>query len=106
VTFINGDIHINNSQASSGCGILVVNGSLEIYGGFDFIGLVIAFKNTTIDIKLNGNASVLGSIVIARNQINVDLSSGNFESLYSTEALNLTQVLIKTKRFTILSWWE
>jgi hypothetical protein len=106
VTFVNGDIHINNSQAASGCGILVVNGSLEINGGFDFIGLVIAFKNTSIDITLNGNASVLGSIVVAGNQINVDVSSGNFESLYSTEALNLIQVLIKTKRFTILSWWE
>jgi len=106
VTFVNGDIHINNSQAASGCGILVVNGSLEINGAFDFIGLVIAFKNTSIDIKLNGNASVLGSIVVAGNQINVDVSSGNFESLYSTEALNLIQVLIKTKRFTILSWWE
>jgi hypothetical protein len=106
VTFVNGDIHINNSQAASGCGILVVNGSLEINGGFDFIGLVIAFKNTSIDIKLNGNASVLGSIVVAGNEINVDVSSGNFESLYSTEALNLIQVLIKTKRFTILSWWE
>jgi hypothetical protein len=55
---------------------------------------------------LNGNASVLGSIVVAGDQINVDVSSGNFESLYSTEALNLIQVLIKTKRFTILSWWE
>lgn len=106
VTFVNGDIHINNAQAASGCGILVVNGSLEINGGFDFIGLVIAFKNTSIDIMLNGNASVLGSIVVAGDQINVDVSSGNFESLYSTEALNLIQVLIKTKRFTILSWWE
>ena len=47
VTFINGDIHINNSQAAGGCGILVVNGSLEINGGFDYKGMVIAFKNTT-----------------------------------------------------------
>jgi len=106
VTFVNGDIKINNSQAASGCGILVVNGNLEINGGFDYTGLVIAFKETTIDIKLNGNAQILGSLVVAGNEINVDVSSGNFNALYSTEALNLIATLLVTKRFSILSWWE
>jgi hypothetical protein len=106
VTFINGDIHINNSQAAGGCGILVVNGSLEINGGFDYKGLVIAFKNTSIDIKLNGNGSIIGSLVVAGNEINVDVASGNFQTLYSLEALNLIQTLLVTKRFSILSWWE
>ena len=106
ITFINGDIHINNSQAASGCGILVVNGSLEINGGFNYTGLVIAFKNTSIDIKLNGNAQILGSLVVAGNQINVDVSSGNFKTLYSSAALNLIEVLLATKRFSILSWYE
>ncbi len=106
VTFVNGDIHINNSQAASGCGILVVNGSFTINGTFDYKGMVIAFKNTTIDIMLNGNGSILGSLVVAGNQINVEVASGNFQTLYSTEALNLIQSLLATKRFTILSWWE
>jgi hypothetical protein len=106
VTFVNGDIKINNSQAASGCGILVVNGNLEINGGFDYTGLVIAFKETTIDIKLNGNAQILGSLVVAGNEINVDVSSGNFNALYSSEALNLIATLLVTKRFSILSWWE
>jgi len=106
VTFVNGDIHINNSQASSGCGILVVNGNLEINGGFNFTGLVIAFKETNIDIKLNGNAQVLGSLVVAGNEIDIDVSSGNFKALYSTAALNLIETLLVTKRFSILSWYE
>ena len=106
ITFVNGDIHINNSQAASGCGILVVNGSLEINGGFEFTGLVIAFKETSIDIKLNGNAQILGSLVVAGNEINVDVSSGNFRALYSSAALNLIQTLLATKRFSILSWYE
>jgi hypothetical protein len=106
VTFVNGDILINNSQAASGCGILVVNGNLAINGGFDYKGLVIAFKETTIDIKLNGNAQILGSLVVAGNEINVDVSSGNFNALYSSEALNLIATLLVTKRFSILSWWE
>jgi hypothetical protein len=106
VTFVNGDIKLSNSQAASGCGILVVNGSLEINGNFNYKGLVIAYRNTSIDIKLNGNAQILGSLVVAGTQINVDVSSGNFKSLYSSEALNLTEILLVTKRFTILSWWE
>jgi hypothetical protein len=106
VTFVNGDIQINNSQAASGCGILVVNGNLTINGGFDFVGMVIAFKDASIDIRLNGNGSIIGSLVVAGNQINVEVASGNFETLYSSEALNLIQSLLATKRFTILSWWE
>lgn len=106
VTFVNGDIQINNSQAASGCGILVVNGNLTINGGFDYKGMVIAFKDASIDIKLNGNGSIIGSLVVAGNQINVEVASGNFETLYSLEALNLIQSLLATKRFTILSWWE
>jgi hypothetical protein len=68
--------------------------------------MVIAFKDASIDIKLNGNGSIIGSLVVAGNQINVEVASGNFETLYSTEALNLIQSLLATKRFTILSWWE
>jgi len=106
VTFINGDIQLNNSTSATGCGILVVNGSLLVNGNFDFVGLVVAFKNTNIDITLNGNGSIIGSLVVAGNGINIDVSSGNFEILYSAQALNLIDQLLATKRFSILSWWE
>ncbi len=106
VTFINGDIHLNNSSTASGVGILVVNGSLEVNGTFNYKGLVIAFKNTSVDIKLNGNGSIIGSLVVAGDKINVEVANGNFDVLYSTEAMNLIQNLLTTKRFTILSWWE
>ena len=106
VTFINGDIYLNNSSTASGCGILVVNGSLEVNGSFDYIGLVMAFKTTSVDIKLNGNGSILGSLVVAGDEINVEVANGTFSILYSTEALDLVQNFITTKRFSILSWWE
>jgi len=106
VTFVNGDITLNNSQSASGCGILVINGNLTINGGFDYKGLLVAFKNTTVDINLTGNVNILGSLVAAGNQINVDVSSGNFSALYSTEALDLIKLLLVTKRFSVLSWWE
>ena len=106
ITFINGDISLNNSQSASGCGILVINGNLNVTGGFDYKGLVVAFKNTTVEIKLAGNVAIIGSLVAAGNQINVDVSSGNFRSLYSTDAIDLIQSLLITKRFSILTWWE
>ena len=106
VTFVNGDITLSNSQAASGCGILVVNGNLTVNGGFDYKGLLVAFKDTKVTIKLTGNVQILGSLVAAGNQIDVDVSSGNFRSLYSTEALALIQQLLVTKRFSILTWWE
>jgi hypothetical protein len=106
ITFINGDITLNNSQSASGCGILVINGNLNVTGGFDYKGLVVAFKNTTVEIKLAGNVAIIGSLVAAGNQINVDVSSGNFRSLYSTDAIDLIQSLLITKRFSILTWWE
>jgi len=106
ITFINGDITLNNSQSASGCGILVINGNLNVTGGFDYKGLVVAFKNTTVEIKLAGNVAIIGSLVAAGNQIDVDVSSGNFRSLYSTDAIDLIQSLLITKRFTILTWWE
>ena len=106
VTFVNGDITINNSQSMSGCGILVVNGNLTVNGGFDYKGMLIAYKNTNLDINLTGNVQMIGSLVGAGSQINIDVSSGNFSSLYSTEAIALIQSLLVTKRFTILTWWE
>lgn len=106
VTFINGDIALNNNETASGCGILVVNGSLSINGNFSFIGLVIAFKEGSINISLTGNGMILGSFVAAGDKINLEVNAGNFDLLYSTEALSLVSSLIQTKRFEILSWWE
>ena len=106
VTFINGDIALNNSETASGCGILVINGSLNINGNFSFTGLVIAFKEGNINISLTGNGTILGSFVAAGDKISMEVNSGNFSLLYSTEALSLVSTLIETKRFEILSWWE
>jgi len=106
VTFINGDITLNNSQSASGCGILVINGNLTINGDFNYKGLLVSFKSATVQIKLSGNVEILGSLVAAGNEIDVDVSAGNFRSLYSTEALAKIQDLLVTKRFSILTWWE
>jgi hypothetical protein len=106
VTFVNGDIAINNSETAEGCGILVVNGNLSVNGNFTFRGLIIAYKETTIEIKLNGNGKIIGGIVVAGQKILIEVANGNFSSLYSLPAMNHMANLLKTNRFKILSWWE
>ena len=106
ITFVNGDIAINNSETAEGCGILVVNGNLSVNGNFTYRGLIIAYKETTIEIKLNGNGKIYGGIVVAGQSIVIEVASGNFSTLYSLDAMNLVANLLKTNRFKIVSWWE
>jgi len=106
VTFVNGDISINNSETAEGCGILVVNGNLSVNGNFTYRGLIIAYKETTIEIKLNGNGKIYGGIVVAGKSIVIEVASGNFSTKYSLDAMNLVASLLKTNRFKIVSWWE
>lgn len=106
VTFVNGDIAINNSETAEGCGILVVNGNLSINGNFTYRGLIIAYKETTIEIKLNGNGKIYGGIVVAGQSIVIEVASGNFSALYSLPTMNHVASLLKTNRFQIVSWWE
>lgn len=106
VTFVNGDISINSSETAEGCGILVVNGNLSINGSFTYRGLIIAYKETTIEIKLNGNGKIYGGMVVAGQSIIIEAASGNFSALYSMPAMNHIASLLKTNRFNIVSWWE
>lgn len=106
VTFVNGDISLNNSETAEGCGILVVNGNLSINGTFTYRGLIIAYKETNIEIKLNGNGKIYGGMVVAGQSIVIEAASGNFSALYSQPAMNLVASLLKTNRFQIVSWWE
>jgi hypothetical protein len=106
VTFINGDISITNSDAAEGCGILVVNGNLKINGTFLFRGLIVAYKETNIEVLLSGNGKIIGGLVVAGESIDIEVASGNFSSLYSLDALNHVASLLQTNRFKIVSWWE
>jgi hypothetical protein len=105
VTFVDGDITIGADDVKSGCGILVVNGSLTVTSNFTFVGLVISFKETLI-LGGSGTVTIVGSLVGAGNEIKLTNNLGNFNILYSSSALSLVQNLIRTKRFKIISWWE
>ncbi len=55
-----------------------------------------------VEINVSSSETVQAgnSIAFASNR------HGNFDVLYSMEALSLVQNLLTTKRFSILSWWE
>jgi len=106
VTFVNGNIEINNAAAAEGCGILVVNGNLTITGGFEYRGLIIAYKETNIEIEFSGTGKIIGGMVVAGNSILIEAVRGNFSMLYSLPAMNHVASLLKTNRFQIVSWWE
>jgi hypothetical protein len=105
VTFVNGDITIGGDDVKTGCGILVVNGSLTVTANFTYVGLIISYKETLI-LGGSGTVTLVGSLVGAGKEIDLTNTLGNFSILYSSSALSLIENLIQTKRFEILSWWE
>lgn len=116
VTFINGDVKLDNRYVSldnviRGCGILIINGNVQINAVFDFVGLVIAYRETDISVDelnlmLNAQGRIIGALVVTGDKINLDATNGNFNILYSRDALMTVDDLILTQRWKILSWWE
>jgi hypothetical protein len=104
ITLVNGDAVFNGNL--SGSGIMVVNGDLTIRGTFSFTGLIIAYKESTIKTELNGNGSVIGSLIVSGNAVDMNISNGTFSALYSLDALNNAKLNLKSSRFQIVSWWE
>jgi hypothetical protein len=83
IIYIDGNLKIQaNSQ---GQGVLLVNGSMEMAGGFEFNGIVIV-RN---DIKSTGNGNKISGSAFAGNTYTTDNSSisGNSEIQYSKCAI-------------------
>jgi hypothetical protein len=104
ITLINGSADFTGNI--SGAGILIINGDISIAGTFNFKGLVIAYKESTITTKLNGTGDVIGSFIVSGNSVDMDISNGTFNALYSPEALDNAKANLKSSRFKLLSWWE
>jgi len=83
IIYSNGDLHLNGS--GHGQGILLVNGSIEINGHFEWYGLIIVTNDI---VRGNGSADVYGG-VMARNEVKADESilSGNTSYSYSACAI-------------------
>jgi hypothetical protein len=97
IVYVNGDLKI---QANSvGQGVLLVNGNVEMAGGFTFTGIVVA-KN---DIKSTGNGNKITGSAFAGNTYTADNTSvnGNSEIQYSScaveRASKASATVVRTK---------
>jgi hypothetical protein len=98
IIYINGDLKI---QANSrGQGVLLVNGTMEMAGGFEFNGILIV-RN---DIKSTGNGNKISGSAFAGNTYTTDNSSitGNSEIQYSKCAVERaakgSSTIVRTKQ--------
>jgi len=84
IVYVDGDLKIQSN--SRGQGVLLVNGSIEMAGGFIFNGIVIA-RN---DIKSTGNGNKITGGAFAGNTYTTDNSSvtGDSEIHYSSCAID------------------
>jgi hypothetical protein len=85
IIYSKGDLSLNGGK---GQGILLVNGSLTMNGGFEFDGLII-IKNDLR--KGNGNATVRGGIMVAN--ATVDCGNGNNGTCQSADGTTITGTL-------------
>ncbi len=104
ITLINGDATLNGNL--TGSGILVVNGDLTIRGTFSFQGIIIAYKEAAIKTELNGTGTVIGSLIISGTSVDMSISNGTFNALYSQATIQNAKLNLKSSQFKILSWWE
>ncbi len=103
ITYASGDIHFSGS--AYGYGILIVNGNLDMSGNFTFHGIVITYRQSTVETKTTGNSGIFGSAIFVGNSVEMQ-ATGNAKLYYSSQAINNVKIKIKSSRFRILSWWE
>jgi hypothetical protein len=90
------------SAGVTGCGVLLVDGDLEVTGGFSWYGLIIA----TGSIKFSGGGASPKNItgaILSGGSIVGDFIGGNAHILWCSSAINS---LLQNKAFLRLSWKE
>jgi hypothetical protein len=92
-----------------GAGILVIHGNVKFAGTLKYQGIVLAYKETNIDVELDitssGTNTVIGGMILAGNSVSYK-GNGNMDVKYSSDVLNLIQANYKKNGFTIVRWYE
>ena len=110
ITYVGGDLTLLGN--CDGAGILIVDGSLDIRGGFEFNGLVImtgsAAGNYDFGCDYRGNFNIHGAVIICNPLDNFDIFDfrGNVDVRYSTEGLGMAQQALGAglEEPAIISW--
>ena len=82
IIYVDGDLHLRSN--GRGQGILLINGSLELNGKFEFYGIIIARENIN---KGNGSAQVYGAVYARDVQLQDSFFAGTQEINYSSCAI-------------------
>ena len=84
----------------TGCGVMIVDGDMDIQGTIDFLGLIIVRGATVIstdsELGITGNATVYGSLWTSNLNLNV---GGSAIVRYSTSALAFANSVMPTGAF-------
>lgn len=82
IIYVDGDLHLRSN--GRGQGILLINGSLELNGKFEFYGIIIARDNVN---KGNGTAQVYGAIYARDAELADSFWAGTQDVRYSRCAI-------------------
>jgi hypothetical protein len=91
---------IRLSGGSSGCGILLVDGDLDMHGGFSWYGMVIVTGSV---IFLGGGDKNITGALIAGGSLDADIIGGNSNIVYCSSAIDAQTT---NRSLLILNWKE
>ncbi|MBI2360365.1 MAG: hypothetical protein HYV04_15940 [Deltaproteobacteria bacterium] len=104
ITYIKSDsstIKFDSGSTVTGSGVLILEGKANVFGNFEFHGLVISLapgprgdesSEDKIKLKLKNNARIFGSLILGPtgDELKFDIKD-NAAAYYSSQALNLVQ---------------
>lgn len=104
ITYIKADtgtIKFDTNSTVVGSGVLILEGKANIFGNFEFHGIVISLKagprgdestEDKLKLKLKDNARILGSLLLGPNADELKFDIKDYAAIYySSQALNLVQ---------------
>ncbi|NVL90371.1 MAG: hypothetical protein HWN69_05160 [Desulfobacterales bacterium] len=100
VHYNTGGTFVKLSGGVSGCGILLVEGDLEMSGNFSWNGIVISTGSITL--TGGGNKNLTGAL-IAGGSADADVVGGNSNIVYCSSAINNQT---QNRALRVLTWKE
>jgi hypothetical protein len=100
VRYNTNDTYIRLTGGGSGCGILLVEGDLDVHGNFSWYGPIVVTGSVTF--TGGGNKNVTGAI-LAGGSADADLVGGNANLVYCSSAITSQNQNLPLK---ILNWRE
>ncbi len=87
VHFNTNSTYVKLTGQSSGCGILLVEGNLEVQGGFQWYGVILVTGSVTFKGGGEGVKNVTGAI-LAGGEVSADVIGGGADIIYCSSAID------------------